>query len=285
MLFVLPRKLRDQIYRYLVKGTYDVRGQPEWALSEGINLVVLRKEPALFYDPDEQSPYIDILGVSKVIREEAMALQYSESTFRINFDRLNATWHRSEDRVGRMMNIELEANILDGFEAAIYTPDAPSAWEAFLGRISRTDTIRNTLRITWRLYTPKIEKALPAWLYQPCTSMTGFRTVIVKVEPKDLCVSCGWLYLDEVEDQFKGLDTRMELIKTHLERALGPAVANGIQGSGDDSGDGLHPRTLTFHPQKHMSTILRGQAKALREYADKLDLEAGRVEASAREKE
>ena len=69
MLLSLPRELRDNIYRYVVNDTYLVCALP---LPKYIGMWELKV-----------SPNLSILRVSKTISDEAMAVLFSESIFRI----------------------------------------------------------------------------------------------------------------------------------------------------------------------------------------------------------
>ena len=222
-LFDLPRELRDAIYRYIVKGTYFI---------------------------GHGSADFGVLFVSKAISDEALAVLYSESTFRIllQFTEEKAKWSSPRRVSQRMMNIELDVT------AHVDVPlnSKKSVWKETLRCINRTNTVRRTLRIKCRPCSSDITNPMPEWMYRDLQPLTRFRTVIVEL-PRDLYFRSENYPRANI---FEELENRMEAIAKDLGHAFGPATVTPRYGSGYR----WQTRTLTFHPQEHLpknSRVLR----------------------------
>ena len=256
MLLNLPRELRDMIYRH---RTYLVCDQPRpiyigtWHLNS--------------------SPNLSILRVSKTISEEAMAVYYAESTFRIylHFETDQTVRLSSIPTVKHMMNIELDVKVDPNVQCFDYSREI---WITTLGCISRTSNLRNSLNVRWRRIfselslDPKPERwntVIPDYMFRKLKSMTRFRTVVLQNFMHNIQTS------DKKPQSF--LDqSETTAIRSHLKCALGPADSVPIPG---------YPQcaaSLIFHPQQHMPALLKARAADLRVKADELDLEAKRPE-------
>lgn len=228
-LFDLPPELRDQIYRYIVKGTYVDPGC-QHSLPTTIK--------------GHRSANFGIVFASKAISDETLALLYSESTFLI---RLQPTEKEPEGvppkRVSqRMMNIELDVTPRD--DTTLNTKK--NIWKETLRCVNRTNTIRNTLRIRCRPCPSDISNPVPEWMYRGLQSLTRFRTVIVEL-PRDVYFRSENYPRIESEHILEELEHRMEAIEGHLKHAFGPAAIKPRYGCGYR----WQARTLTFHPQAH----------------------------------
>ena len=236
-LFDLPLELRHEIYRYIVKGTYV---DPRWQPSDSTKII------------GHESANFGILFVSKAISDEALAVLYTESTFRmqVKFTKKEARWCSSRRVTQRMMNIELDVSPRDDMSLN----SERKIWEKTLRCINRPNSIRNTLRIRCRPYPSDISNPVPEWMYQGLQSLTRFRTVIVEL-PRDLYFMSEIYPWVKSEHIFEELEKRMEAIEKGLRQALGPAIAKPRYGCGY----GCQTRTLTFHPQMHLSKISRAE--------------------------
>ena len=224
-LFDLPRELRDEIYRYTVTREYDFPNRGHTITRCGI------------------------LFVSKRIRDEALELLYSEGTFRIDlrFHEEEAKWLSSRGVPQRIMNIELDVNPQQHTSRS-HMESKREIWKETLRCISRTNTIRKTLRIRCRLCSSNLSNPMPEWMYLGLASMTRFRTVIVEL-PRDLYFKSENYPRVKSEQMFEDLEHKMEAIEEYLRPALGPAALQPRYGRGYH----WQTRTLTFHPQKHLS--------------------------------
>ncbi|CAF9909894.1 MAG: hypothetical protein ALECFALPRED_006102 [Alectoria fallacina] len=269
MLFILPRELRDEVYRYLVKGTYLVGGQPDGISkdthSEGKCLKTV-----------EKCLYLDVLRVSKVISDEAMAVLYSESTFRIDVFSKNQKAMLSLEResVDRMMNIELNVavslQVLFELHGLSLGRAIQRIFGDILGRINRTNTIRNTLCVKYRILSSNIKEALPCFMYWKLDLLIRFRMVIVKLSPElvmfqppspedviSIVNGKAIAKTKKSKDILKNLEAKIMTIEKQLGRALGPAVVGHLY----DPNHLQYAKTLEFHPQEHRATVLRVEQK------------------------
>lgn len=97
-LSILPRELRDEIYRYVFKGYYCFYNRyiesRDWT-------------PGVMSEARTIKPDIALLFVSKATYDEFSRIFWSESMFQFNFKRPNNLDYLSELVLRRMMKIEL----------------------------------------------------------------------------------------------------------------------------------------------------------------------------------
>ncbi|CAD6568542.1 MAG: hypothetical protein ASARMPRED_001855 [Alectoria sarmentosa] len=269
MLFNLPRELRDEIYRYLVQGTYLVGGQPDRKSKD-------THSEERYLKTVENSLYLDVLRVSKVISDEAMAVLYSESIFRIDvhFKNDNAMLPLERESVDRMMNIELNVTVSMQVLFELYGLSLGRAIQRIFGYIldciKRTNTIRNTLCVKYRILSSNIKQALPFFMYWRLDLLTRFRTVIVKLSPellmfqppspKDVISIVNGKAIAKTKkskDILESLEAKIMDIEKQIGRALGPAVVGHVY----DPNHLQYAKTLEFHPQEHRATVLSVEQK------------------------
>ena len=249
MLFILPRELRDMVYRYVLKGNYLVSGKPETMSSD----LFSEKE---FCGMGEHGA--SILRVAKAVSDEATKVLYSESRFRFDFPFREGETMRlpSREAFERMMDIEL--NMTLGTEVTFTDQGLPPGarlrhfenlrqnWRFVLCCINRTAHSRNKFRVRYRLYIWDTDDAMPTWPYRRLRLLTGFRTVTVEVLPAlggligDRLVPSA---TDSSDDTLNLLDSKTNDIKDYLANALGPAVV----GHTYDPGHLLYAKTVEFH--------------------------------------
>ena len=282
MLLNLPPEIRDMIYRYLVKGTYLLDVYPDSTFSRFQDIAVNAELTGPFVKRKIIYSDLNILRVSKTISDEAMAILYSESTFRIyvqfNKDQTLRLW--STPALKRMMTIELCVNVHTRLALASHAfltgsglewlKSKEEIWRSTLGCITRTNECRKSLHIRWwRFWFASDEKdendAIPDWMFRCLNSMTRFRNVVLQ----------DVLYRPFVGEERNCLaneqDHEMNAIEKHLRPALGPAV-HRRQGRAVN---------LTFHPQQHLTAISKAQAAGLIAKVDELELEANKTEECA----
>ena len=293
MLLNLPRELRDNIYRYVVKGIYVVGTRPDERLDDIWDNSKPRSKKRNPWSKkrisgaEMLSPNLSILRVSKTISAEAMVVLYSDSTFRIYVHvKVDlASQLSSIPAVEHMMNIELDVSIDQRYELASHRNGTDSflecsqqIWKAILGCIGCTNIIRKSLYIRWwrssfgvRLLTRSDSiKEIPEGMYRRLKPLTGFRTVVFQ----------SIVYTMKVPDhrlvRYMALDNACDtkIIRKYLKQVLGPADSVSA------------PRykgcaiTLTFHPRQHITANLKARAADLRAKADELNLEAQMAEKS-----
>lgn len=287
-LLKLPGELRNEVYGWLLRGVSIISVKPTFSLT-------CRCRPfsddlwAIKEYPGGLIPYSDlsILSVSKAIRDEVLPALYSKSFFRFyvqfDVDDMFRLWEL--EAVDRMMNIELGVVVRPPIlnAAQLFPADSnmecmnryKQTWKATLGCIIRTRNIRKNLHIKWcicarsmrgeLLIWPKIDRAIPEWMYRTLKRLVRFRTLTLQI-----FIPRGETYIHNLEESSKMLRSKMEAIEYCLVDTLGPCVIDNAYDRHHDSFVG----TLTFHPQQHIPTILRGRAEALRAKADGLEVEA-----------
>lgn len=292
LLFNLPGELRNEIYRRLLRGIYTISAPPKSILYFR-HIPLLDDMWGIKERPGELMPYSDlsILSVSKTVRDEALPALYSESIFRIYvlFDLDETLRLSSLEAVEHMMNIELDVivgwPVLHAAEVFRAGSDVEcmnkykQVWKATLGCISRTQIIRSTLKISWRVHTsdirrtfqalPGVDAAMPEWMYRTLKKLIRFRTLMFKV-----FVPRNETFTDNTGERFVVFGSKMKAIKEDLVHTLGPCDIDN-EYDHDDYG---YVGTLTFHPQQHIPAILKRRAEALRTEAAGFEQKAERVE-------
>lgn len=177
-----PAELRNMIYRYLVRKTYLVY----WPLLKGKHSPDLDAELSL----SKALVECPILHVSKTTRKEALALLYTESTFRYWVDRTRQSYHYRDTCPGKeildmVQNIEIHVSVPN------LLSDVPSlvtvqTCEEITDKLNQNLAPRHSLVI--RFYdcdaTASSDNALP--LYRTLAKLTRFNTVTVEI--------CGGAY-------------------------------------------------------------------------------------------
>ena len=167
LLFNLPPELRNEIYRYLVKGNYVLSGPPK---------LLFEVAPV-----SRVRPHLNILLVSKTIRNEAMAVLYSESRFRIHIN-------FSPDEVSRLSALEpFEHMMKVGLNVCVPHPSLGSehrvqqCWKAILECIGLEKVFRKIICIRWRLYTFR-RNTIPKWMLQELDSLIQTQEVVLSID-------------------------------------------------------------------------------------------------------
>ena len=159
---ILPREIRDEIYRNLVKDNYCfyyAATRPcRWTLR-----MVSRSRT--------KKPDLALLLVSKATYDELSSMFYSESVFRFDFDRPHNPIYLPEPIVPRMMKIEL----LFGCEW----------WQDYHVRAVKMfkskGTLRDSLTVTSDFGPPDFGEMWTDVLSKEFEAFKSFRTVILKV--------------------------------------------------------------------------------------------------------
>ena len=247
----LPREIRDEIYRLLVKGDHIAAGQLKRCKTKRTSLKLA------------------VLRVSKLINEEAMDVFYSESTFHFNMYHENREGRESTAlfappaAIDRMMNIDINIKMDD---LQVYLDNDGSAalfdryfmrrqiWNTAMNCITRAESRRNTIWIRCRSCSFDITTKMPRWMYTSLGLLSQFRTVVVVLSPPFLTRirEDGFaLRTDKSAEHLETLESNTEAIKNCVQPSLGPAVTGHRQHPGHHQ----YATTLEFHPQEHLSKI------------------------------
>ena len=157
-LVILPREIRDEIYRHLFKGHY--------FLYDGSGRMRSRT----------QTPDLALFSVSKATYDEGSSMLYSESVFQFAFDRpIISTACLPERTLRRMKKIEVVFNCYGNWHA--WYSDTLNKFK--IGR-----TLCDSLTVTFQLYSPNSPNSgeiLLGHLSQKLGAFKSFRTVTLKV--------------------------------------------------------------------------------------------------------
>ena len=163
-LSILPREIRDEIYRNLVKDYYCFYYSStipcKWTLR-----MVLRSRT--------KKPNLALLLVSKATYDELSSMFYSESVFQFGFDRPYNPTYLPEAILRRMMKIELVFG--SGY------------WQDYYVRavkmLNSEDTLRDSLTITSDFGPLEVGEILTGRLSKELEAFKSFRAVTLKVNP------------------------------------------------------------------------------------------------------
>ena len=250
-LFVLPREIRDEIYRQVLCQRYVIHWPARWKQGKAVvnddrllswfrntpilwrglfwsGHVGMIKKPLFWND-------IALLLTSKAISQEAIDIMYAESLFCVHVGRRSEHIFPMKPLPGkrlldRMQNIEMEASVCNALDYAIS--------EKWIKSFNGSHIKRNTCRISFPCSYNLRWCHDPTPFFRACQSLVGFKTVIVTLE----CICAG---IDPEEGLHKIYRLMKEDFKAALEPHLGPS----------HSPDDKHVFSLEFHPRKHLEGV------------------------------
>ncbi|CAD6575266.1 MAG: hypothetical protein ASARMPREDX12_007174 [Alectoria sarmentosa] len=232
-LFTLPRELRDEIYRFVVKGSYLIRVRNGKAYTTAVNI--------------RESDF-GIFKVSKAISQEASDIYYSESDFLFVIDFCHRKMIRLPTKLtDRMKNVKLiltDTSILRLVRRSITFDRIKTICNAGIVPFTSAHIPRNTLGIELICDGPYTIDMLRIHLFETFKAMTGFRTVTIEIS-KDLSFRTESVMMTEKEFEeliFQMLAGISQELKKTLEPTLGPAIEETRRAVW----------YLTFHPREHM---------------------------------
>ncbi len=262
-LFTLPREIRDEIYRVLVKGRHNVYFNVED--EEGGTFT----KPTVLDKPD-----LVILQIPRAISHEAGEILYSESVFRygMNF-KASKVLQPPAHLVSRMKKVKmLVGNLTSRSDSRIYRDTHPSyiprmtaifkaTFDNFLG----AQTLRDTCHVQLTDFEPGMTKQLSSYILPKLKDFTGFRTVLVEICLEEKCLArVQWECSQSIGSEKKTIAKVGRVrwaIKNAMEPTLGPATDT-------DNGYAI---SLEFHPRQHVPALFRTQAQQLLLDADRLE--------------
>ncbi|CAF9929213.1 hypothetical protein IMSHALPRED_007857 [Imshaugia aleurites] len=217
-LLTLPRQIRDEIYRLLVKGRYLVHRQSN--TEPGVSFL---KGGTEFDEPD-----LVILQISRLISSEAQDVLYSESIFRYIIPTyLGAALRPQIEAVNRMKKIEVHINpeYDYGFEkearTLIQIPRGASI-ETIFDDFAGMETLRESLHINsyWRLdYIGSLGTSpLPA-----LSALNGFRTIAIKIIPRKVHKDQTNQELSKYISSNEELKATFERLRQEIKAAIKPS--------------------------------------------------------------
>ena len=252
ILVQMPREIRDETYRYLVKGSY-ILYRPPYMVSAARDKA-LRDRGNLEIDHD--GPNFNILRVSKAFNLEARRVLYTESSFKswIDFAEYTPYQPLANKITDGMMNLKFNIFGLGEDVHSQFSPEVrPRTYQKNMEDICRdtldhftgTEITRNYVHI---LFYPtfQIETELNGRLFRSLENLSNFRKVKIEF--------CSSFFPGDTFNPQRAIDhqTRVtQAIRARLEPALGPAVA---QQSYNPRHTQYHVH-LTFHPHRSRDNI------------------------------
>ena len=265
-LFILPREIRDDIYRFFVKGRHTVYRPLENEDGGAFTFKIGSRA--------RDKPDLVILQISRAINREAQEILYSESVFRYPVD-FNASkaLQPPTHLVRRMKKVKMLLSYLTSeSDRDIYQDTHPSykrrmaaICEATIENFTGAQTLRNTFHIQFVAFKPDMIKPLSRHILPRLKDLTGFRTVQVDVcLEKQYETRMQWEWSKNMGSE--GETTAMveqirQAIRDAMEPTLGPAT---------DIIDDFWI-CVKFHPRQHVPSLLRAQAQKILMDADRLE--------------
>ncbi|CAF9929898.1 hypothetical protein IMSHALPRED_008030 [Imshaugia aleurites] len=252
-LFTLPRELRDEVYRLLVKRRYTVFG-----------------------DPSHQEPDLAILRVSRAISCEAQKIFHSESIlqYQINlqdYDTVKAV-KSSAQPINHMKKVKmlisgLEPKQARPFHRLRYLKHATKICAATINNFMGGQISRDNCYIQFPDFNPDMIGSLKTHILPTLAAFTGFRTLLIVVVLEDDLKADAQKEMKIFKETgsageiLKGFGSVRRVIRKAMEPTLGPAKACKYR----------FAIGLEFHPSEHVPSILRAQAQKLLLDADRLE--------------
>ena len=248
-LVILPREVRDEIYRYLVIGRYNLYQ----CSCDGSAEIYTITKPQLALKPANDHPNLAISEVSKVTHDEATSILYSESVFRYRGDYayVRVPWTPPPaSAFDRLMKIECEFDWFhwsdEWYDAHRFIID--NQLYAILDTLTGFGKLRNMLLIKFTLGPPDTCEALFSHVIRRLKALVGFRTVIIVVGKES------------------------EHIARTMEQEMVPTMGTATVSCVD-----LNTH-LKFHPFEHMKANLSSQVKSMQTVIDKMEGAAAGLE-------
>ncbi|CAD6590401.1 MAG: hypothetical protein ASARMPRED_004803 [Alectoria sarmentosa] len=269
-LFTLPREIRDEIYRLLIKGCYLIYA-PLVLLDRGNFRSSFRDRKPRVHEPD-----LTIFRISQAISHEAQEIYYSESIFRyeIHFAVTEALKPPTQV-VNRMKKVEIDIrgltskNFLYQDDHPIYKRRIAEICGATIDDFMGAQILRDTILVRFFGCKPEMITSLSRNILPKLRAFNGFRTIFVEIWPHRIAKQKE---LPENMDSDGQITTDFEQIRQSVKDAMEPTLGPATTRINDFT------IYLKFRPRQHVPAILRAQAQKLVLDAERMMLEAERLE-------
>ena len=234
-LFTLPREVRDDIYRLVVRKRY---------------VIYITRRVSHASAPSRDKHDFAILQISKAINHEASNILYAESVFRFSMNFYSYKVSSVPAHLAnRMRNAEIDFHGLS-YDSPLSYPyeDTNDIFDAAFANFPGTDIRRNHLHIRLFDCFPGKITMLSTHLSKRLNAFIGFHTVLIEVD--SVCT----LYLrrvrsTNVQKSFEDLEEEMTILMAQqilriLTPVLGPAQT-AVPGN---------VSCYILHPQDHLAS-------------------------------
>ncbi len=265
-LSVLPRELRDEIYRHVYSNTYMCYSR---AFTQYVR----------YFRGEHYGSRSPLLRTSKAILHEAIPFLYSAGTFCFNFNTdlaflPLAPQHPKVNVADLVTNINVFCDVgvsrmgrpMYGYSSAQAGPLTP-----FQGVSITRKSILIDLRL-WQCST-YATKILVSPLFEVFKNMTGFKTVKLRLTSlansffppqgtSDTIIS-GWTRAKQWEKLYAGLEPLLDAMTEALEPTLGSCCTISELVSPCDNFKWSGQRHVIFHPQDHLAAIAKAKKERM----------------------
>lgn len=174
-LFTIPREIRDEIYRLLVKRHYIAF--PAGKGPRDCKCIICRS--------NTEKPDLAILRVSRAISDEAQEMIYSESLFEyLNLDYHNAPSSKPPAQlVNRMRKVLVS---IGGLQLKTRYSVPLGIYEGTFDSLSGYRVVRDSCHIQFLIHRPNDIHLVTRHILPRLATLTGFRTILLKVSLQDI---------------------------------------------------------------------------------------------------
>ncbi len=252
ILGILPREIRDIIYRYLVKGFYLAACPSSWTRPDNLPIVKLQ---------EERQFVIIIFQLSKAINKEASAIHYNEGNFRCYPDTSEAMLYPPQAQIDRMMKIEVIATLsMDAIFEVIHVAGADEHHHQPCSATVRKlkGVVRKSIHLSFQIICTPILRAISKKTISDLKTLVRYGTVTVEfTPPNNLGDTMSKGRTQGNKSRFEELNTLTTNVMGELESALGCAKLS-LANVSTVSGRTKVSSSLVFHPQEHVGKKLEG---------------------------
>ncbi|CAD6568552.1 MAG: hypothetical protein ASARMPRED_001858 [Alectoria sarmentosa] len=272
ILVKLPREIRDEIYRYLVKRLYHINDPSIW-IPRDMPIIIrtlLKELEKVDLDPNT-------LLLSKAINHEAAAVHYSESTFLCYLDYSKNIVCLLQVPIDRMMKIELK--VYSGLQAILERlgkPDSENTkyhietWATTIKRLNRTDLVRKIIHLKFDIHTSHVLQAVPSEMLHDLRTLIRYQTVIVELSVifRNRDGRPSGNLADRSKCSGEVLILLTEAVNSDLEPALGPATFSHARPPIKVPGQTRYSSSLKFFPHEYTVTNSNSQVEQEQEQVE-----------------
>ena len=241
----LPREIRDEVYRYLVKGSYHL-----------LHLVPFFVHPRHRRNRDKFDP--TALHLSKTIHHEAAEVYFSESLFAINLFYIGTMNKVPQQSFDRMMNI----GFLVRDDIRDINNDNTATWETTIKQFNSAKPIRGKIHVVFDIHSTLKLPSVPNDIFRSSGTLTRYRVVFLEAFVAFDHINRDRRGSPAAEEAIKRCDEKGDMliatVMKDLEPTLGPAIFHRSKSQPPTARHRYRfSFMLEFRPQEYMGTIER----------------------------
>ena len=262
-LVTLPLEVRDEIYRYLVKGVHRAADSSNWPTIDPVSRYSwITKTERKGLEPIT-------LRLSKAIKFEAERILFSESFFLCSLDIYPEMARPPQSPFDRMMKIKIEvlAFIEDISDEPMSSQNQNEKWGTVITKLNDTHLVRKIVHVNFRIHSNLgvlIRRAVASNMLHDLRTLSNCRTLIVEFSsmfPLADKRPGSKTPPNRTRGYIEDIDFLAETTMGDLECAMGPATLGHTRAPHKEPDDHRWPgysriryaSFLEFHPQNHMA--------------------------------